>query len=607
MEKHPLHLKQSDLQTSPEVEQAVERKRRRGEKVLNDPSARIETYVDRLEKIFLNPDEKVRKRNLEFFKDKIYDALIIKKENFPESYFELQKRVAREQGRDNVEITSEMRERMIYTAIEEQKTSLENWMDYLTSDDAVYPPWFKYYSWTQIIKLSQFDKERGEFKKRTNSTVAPFPEIYREPLAKIADIYEKVKEDNKALKDPEIKELFSKRFPSLYAEFIQKSLSFQVESREEIEGRWVKYDQGDESATENLFKSLENKGTGWCTAGYQTAETQIGSGDFYVYYTNDKDTNPTQPRLAIRMNGKEEISEVRGVLPHQNVEPILQPILDDKLKEFGSEADSYRKKSADMRRLTEIDKKNEKGEKLTRDDLLFLYEVNSKIEGFGYRRDLRVQEIRSKRNMQEDLFIIFECSPDQIAYHPYEVNEHTKVYIGPLFSGIFQKNIEHIYTSFPKGKIEMDEVEVGGKTAGQLLTELKSNRIHVSSSSEQMMLKPDFTISLKATELTLVRLTVDDLGFSSGGHSDEIFKKAEELGLELCPPDTGPNYLLQYQYQTPHLLSLYIGMKPIIHAGYPLIFKLESQMNGLWLGPWERPNGQWRLGDRFAFRLRRET
>lgn len=104
---------------------------------------------------------------------------------------------------------------MMDTAIEDQRASLDAWVDYLASNDAVYPAWFKYFVWRNITKLSQFDKERGEFKKRTDSTVAPFPDIYREPLAQIADIYEKVKADNKQLKEPEIREAFSKKFPAL--------------------------------------------------------------------------------------------------------------------------------------------------------------------------------------------------------------------------------------------------------------------------------------------------------------------------------------------------------------------------------------------------------
>ncbi len=85
MEKHPLHIKNPELQTSPEVNRAVVREERHtGEKMSNNPSERIEAYMDRLENVFLNPDEKKRERNLDMFRDKIYDAFIIKKENFPE-------------------------------------------------------------------------------------------------------------------------------------------------------------------------------------------------------------------------------------------------------------------------------------------------------------------------------------------------------------------------------------------------------------------------------------------------------------------------------------------------------------------------------------------
>ncbi|MFA6341092.1 MAG: hypothetical protein WCX27_02545, partial [Candidatus Paceibacterota bacterium] len=148
MEKHPLHLKDTELQTSPEVQEAVVRQERHtGEKIPNDPKERIEAYMDRLENIFLNPDEHTRERNLEMFRDKIYDALIIKRENFPESYFDLQMRVARERGQAVDEIPQNVREQMMDIAINDQKHSLDEWIDYLTSNDAVYPAWFKYFVW----------------------------------------------------------------------------------------------------------------------------------------------------------------------------------------------------------------------------------------------------------------------------------------------------------------------------------------------------------------------------------------------------------------------------------------------------------------------------
>ncbi|MDP2704488.1 MAG: hypothetical protein Q8P01_04735, partial [bacterium] len=553
MEKHPLHLKNPELQTSPEVNRAVERQEdRTGEKTPNDPAERIEAYTDRLENIFLNQDERVRERNLEMFRDKIYDALIIKRENFPDSYFELQKRIARERGEAVEEIPENVREQMMDVAIEDQKASLDAWMDYLTSDDAVYPAWFKYFVWRNVTKLSQFDKERGEFKKRTNSTVAPYPDIYREPLAQIADIYEKVKDDNKNLKEPEIREAFGKKFPNLYAELISKSLAASIESSEEIRGSWVKYEQGRDKDAEKLFQSLEGKGTGWCTAGHSTAQTQIESGDFYVYYTNNSSGEPTQPRLAIRMDGDNRIGEVRGILPHQGVEPVMQEVLDEKLGEFGTEADAYRKKSEDMRMLTALEKKRENDEPFTKDDLVLLYEINGTIEGFGYQKDPRIAELRQGRNTEEDMLVIFDATREQIAHVPSQINETTKAYVGQLEPGIFQKlpeNLEHVYTSFPEKKIRRENVEIGGKSAEQLISEMEAAGINISDYAKSMLNNREFVPGKNPEEATLIRLTVADLGFKSSATTDQIYERAQILGLELCPADTGPNYRLKYKDQ----------------------------------------------------------
>ena len=610
MEKHPLHLKSPELQTSPEVNRAVVREERHtGEKMPNDPAERIEAYMDRLENVFLNPDEKKRERNLEMFRDKIYDAFIIKKENFPESYFELQKRIARERGQAVEEIPDNVREQMMDVAIEDQRASLDAWMEYLTSDDAMYPAWFKYFVWKNITKLSQFDKERGEFKKRTDSTVAPYPDIYREPLAQIADIYLKVKEDNKNLKEPEIREAFSQKFPSLYAELISKSLAASMENREEVKGEWKKYQQGQSGDAEQLFESLEGKGTGWCTAGKSTAETQIENGDFYVYYTNDSNGEPTQPRLAIRMEGDNRIGEVRGILPHQGVEPIMQEALDAKLQDFGGEADAYRKKSGDMKILTALDQKREQDEPFTKDDLVFLYEINSSIEGFGYQTDPRIAELRKGRNTEEDMLVIFECTKEDIAHVPSQITKDTKAYVGQLEPGIFQKlpeGLEHVYTSFPEKKIRRESVEIGGKTTEQLIAEMEAAHINISDYAKSMMKNRDFIPGKTREEATLIRLTVADLGFKTSATTDQIYERAQTLGLELCPPDTGPNYRLKYKDQ-PLNEWVRIGMKQIADSdGDPCVFSLGRGGDGLWLiSLWAEPDDAWRPDGEFVFRLRK--
>jgi len=551
MEKSPLHLKIPDLQTSEEVQDAVEKQERlTDESIPNDPNERIEAYMDRLENIFLNKDERVKERNLEMLRPAIYDAFIIKPENVPESFFELQQRVARERGQAVDTIPQDVREQMIATIIEDQKASLDSWINYLTSEDAVYPTWFKYFAFRNIIKLSQFDKELGKFKTRTDSTTAPFPDIYREPLAQICDLYKKVEEDNKTLKDKEIQALFSKKFPTYYAELIQKSLANRIENKEEIRGKWIKYTQGNNKDAETLYKSLESKGTGWCTAGLSTAQAQIKSGDFYVYYT-EVDGDATQPRIAIRMNGQNEIGEVRGILPHQNLETQMTPILNEKLNDFGPEADKYKKKTADMKLLTEIEQKTTTNQPLTKDDLIFLYEVNSSIEGFGYEKDPRIAEIRSKRNLKEDMPVLFECTPEQIATKPEELTKNTVAYIGPWNPAVMQKmpkTVGHIFTKFPEEKVFLKEITPDPEinSAETAIAKLEAEGHKISDYPKDMLTKVNWQEKLKSS-YEVVSFSVADLFGDKNSHTfGDIKAKAEELGLDLIPQSLAPSIRLNY-------------------------------------------------------------
>ena len=596
MEKHPLQVKIPELQKSEEVDKAVIKKERLEDLELpNDPNKRIEAYMERLEKIFLNPDEEKRERNIQMLRPAIYDRYIIKPEQVPESYFELQKQVARERGVAVEEIPEDVRNQMIETLIKDQKHSLDQWINYLTSNDAMYPTWFKYFVIRNILKLSQFDKSLGKFKSRTDSTVAPYPDIYREPLAKICDIYEKTIKEGKPQNDPE----FSKSFPKLYAELITESLAAKVESNEEIRGEWIKYEQDNMRDVQKLFQSLDGKGTGWCTAGHSTAEMQIRSGDFYVYYTYDANNEPAQPRIAIRMEGKDKIGEVRGILEHQAMEPTITPVLEEKLKEFGPEADQYKKKVEDMRRMTEIENKTKISQPLTREDLIFLYEIDQPIEGFGYDKDPRIEEIRKTRNSKQDAPVMFNCDPNQIATNEREIAENTKAYIGPLFPHIFTKKIEHIYTSFPEGKIQKYETQIGGQTKDELEEEMKAKDIKISNYAQSLLDNSDFKTQPNVENLNLIRLTVKDLEFSNYATTEQIYQKAQELGLDLCPAEVGPHLQLSYSGSD----WMLIAMKQITDRdGDPRVFNLHRPGGDLWLHGYDaHPQRMWYSSLPFVF------
>ncbi len=625
-----------DLHNAPEVEKTAERtEQQTGEKVPQNPSARIENYLDRLERLALDPEKEQgrkmfggepRPRALSLLREMVMSKYVRpNKEKMAEGAARVEERAAREMGIEAHYGEQELEQRG-EIAVEDLEKSLDNWISYLSDANEPYPIWFRYYAFRNVLDLGDYDKDKGEFTKRSPGSTRLFPDIDRGALAYVEQMIE-------AAKDPEMLERlrraqketgtpgdqlltkekaaqFSKlSFSKQYVEGIKTAGEITPEMREETRGQWVKY-QKDTDPTA-LWASLQNKGTAWCTKGFATAETQLKGGDFYVYYTNDRQGKPTIPRVAIRMQG-ENIGEVRGVADNnQNLEGNMTTVAEAKMKGLPG-AEQYQKKSADMKQLTLIGKRTEKGEKLAKSDLVFLYELNAPIEGFGYQRDPRIAELRGKRNREEDMPIVFECVPEQIAHGISEIKEDTKAYVGPLVPGIFDKiqeyDIEHVYTSFPEGCIRRETIEIGGKNAEALLKEMQKKKINISDYAKDMMESKDFTTLKKSEEETLIRLKVGDLGFPKDKNptTDEIYERIKELGLKLCPAETGPNYRLKYTNQ-PLNEWVRIGMEQIADRdGNPYVFSLGRGGGGLWLDDrWARPEGSWSPGREFVFRLRK--
>lgn len=74
--------------------------------------------------------------------------------------------------------------------------------------------------------------------------------------------------------------------------------------------------------------------------------------------------------------------------------------------------------------------------------------------------------------------------------------------------------------------------------------------------------KPAFSVAPEPTEVDVVRVSVEELGFEGETTWDAIYKKAKELGLGLCPYEIGLQLRLQYTDQ-PKSEWLFIGMEAI--------------------------------------------
>jgi hypothetical protein len=518
--------KKYNLHNTEEVAVAKKRtEKREGKKISQNPNEQIQNYLDRFKEILNRKDPEKRKQGIEDLRKILYKNLIIKDEDINYDYFLKQEQlIAEQQGRGILEAPQNFNEKKKEEIQKDQKSSLDYWINYLTSPDAPYPDWAKYWAFRSMTEMGGYNKKEKKFSKREKDSAQAFPTLNAGCLADVIgavvkkqkyDALEKdikktsneSEEDFKKRKDDfnkirnnefqhlssEFKELLTtENFSKLYTHALEQFGDLKWENLENIKGVWKTYKQGTNAKI--LSDSLQGFPLEWCTRNEDTAKSQLQGGDFHVYYSEDSSGIPNVPRLAIRMNGRrnysdndeekqdqndtneevetneeiliskpasgghtifenfsdeqkktlgldstdlqnvynssknaqkysiiknqftldksQTIAEVRGIEAGQNIDRFIQPVLDEKLKEFEKEGEVYLKKSEDMKEMTRVTEKHRTGQILNADDLRFLYEVDSKIEGFGYKDDPRIEQILKDRNIKEDLGLIFNTQED---------------------------------------------------------------------------------------------------------------------------------------------------------------------------------------------------
>lgn len=624
-----LHRRYQDLNASPEVKQAARRTTRRTKRELPQRSHedRIANYLQRLADFRAHVDSvkrpKAKEHGIEHAKDLILDRFITKYEDIPDSYWKSYETNLRAHGQqaDWQSMSADQQEQMkrqdTAPLLEDQRASLEEWLDYfLLHDSDDIPDALKYWAFRSLTQLQAFEKEEGsthiEFNRRSKGSLKKFPDLNHEALRTVTDaIMKKYRGEAVTFEydiQPEEAATFQRylqteKFADLYAWATELMNPIPEHLLPEIRGEWRKYPKGSDS--ELLAQTLRGKGTGLGIAGKGAAKRYLENGDLYVYYSFDENEQPIFPRAAIHVTSDNKVAEVRGVAYKQNLDPCITPVVEAKLAEF-PDGMKYQKKSADMKQLTAIEQKIKTHTSLNQHDLTFLYEVDSAIQGFGYHKDPRIAELRKGRDTHADMLVIFDCTADQIAHNRSQVNERTKAYVGQLYPSIFTQlaHLEHIYTAFPEKKIRRTTVEIGGKTKEQLQAELDQKNIYVTAWAKDIMKK--ITTTTEPTNVDMINLTVADLGFTSYCTTTELFARAKALGLELCPAEVGPHYRLQYTDQ-PEDEYRSIGMEPIADSdGYPSVFCLHHDGDLLKLYAYSaNPDFQWDPAREFAFSPRK--
>ena len=147
----------------------------------------------------------------------------------------------------------------------------------------------------------------------------------------------------------------------------------------------------------------------------------------------------------------------------------------------------------------------------------------------------------------------------------------------------------------------------GLKTAADFRKALKTADCNIGEWGNNILGQPAFTVADKETEVELVIASGTDLGFKGSATRADIYKRAQELGLDLCPNEVGPQLRLQYTDQ-PNGEWLLIAMEPITGSdGDLVVFRVSRDDDGeQWLlGRYGRPDIVWLAGNRWVF-LRRK-
>ena len=147
---------------------------------------------------------------------------------------------------------------------------------------------------------------------------------------------------------------------------------------------------------------------------------------------------------------------------------------------------------------------------------------------------------------------------------------------------------------------------IGFRTTDDFRKAIKSARMKIGEEADYILGKPSFTVAESFTEVELVACSVAELGFNDGTTRKDIYIRAEELGLDLCPPEVGPQLRLQYTDQ-PMTEALVIAMEPITDSDDDLsLFRVVHAGDGRWLHVSRGlPDFFWDGNDRFVF-LRRK-
>ena len=350
------------------------------------------------------------------------ENLVMDYEDIPDAYWKQQEQILRDNGQGR-ELSRREKEILAKDLIDKQRQSITSWANYLGDKDCPYPTWFKVYAFDGISKMSNtLNLDEADYNRRDNTTALSFPKLNAEILAKvyrqINDFYGVDKENWLAQHSDDEKLVSlvkSANFPKLYAkELVETKVILKTPERtEDVHGDWFEYKLGDEEEIASLAE-----GTRWCVVDPNVAHNYLTYGEYRPSRNTraDEESNskakfiifrledPNSPGIfasngsaSIRLDPDGIVDEVSGLNEGQAVEDALVPIVKEKALSLPG-GEKYLQKFDDKQALIRLDKKMEKGEDLTKEELSFLYELDRPIVTLDTYNDEdpRIPELKEK-------------------------------------------------------------------------------------------------------------------------------------------------------------------------------------------------------------------
>lgn len=150
------------------------------------------------------------------------------------------------------------------------------------------------------------------------------------------------------------------------------------------------------------------------------------------------------------------------------------------------------------------------------------------------------------------------------------------------------------------------QLGTGLQTANDFRKAVKKAGVKIGDWANDTLGKPALMVAESVTEVELVVASVAELGFKDRATCKDIYVRAQGLGLDLCPPEVGPQLRLQYMDQ-PKGEWLIIAMEPIVvSASFLGLFNVGRDDDERWLSASSGdPGSVWNGCSRFVF-LRRK-